>query len=121
MRRSDVIARVLSVGRKNKRPDLQPEQEEERLSLFVSALRSTLLPGGKLTTTQLVTLKQTFPLFFLFLTFRFCEVEFGRLIADDIIFIIIIIDDIFVSLPACLLCCKSKRAGQSLTHGVPRR
>lgn len=48
---------------------------------------------------------------------HFCEVELGRLLVGDVIFIIIIIINIIVSLPSCLLFYESK----VLDTSPPRR
>lgn len=55
------------------------------------------------------------------LIFHFCEVELGRLFVGDVIFIIIIIINIIVNLPSCLLFNESKVLDTSLTEDVPRR
>lgn len=47
--------------------------------------------------------------------------ELGRLFVGDVIFIIIIIINIIVSLPSCLLFYESKVLDTSLTEDVPRR
>lgn len=47
--------------------------------------------------------------------------EPGRLLVGDVIFIIIIIINIIVSLPSCLLFNESKVLDTSLTEDVPRR
>lgn len=47
--------------------------------------------------------------------------NFGRLFVGDVIFIIIIIINIIVSLPSCLLFYESKVLDTSLTEDVPRR
>lgn len=53
---------------------------------------------------------------------HFCEVELGRLFVGDVIFIIIIIINIIVSLPSCLLFYESKVLDTSPRGGrSPRR
>ena len=81
-------------------------QTEE--SLFITPDAPALHRGGIQTTAQPTALTQT--------VFHFCEVELGRLLVGDVIFIIIIIIDIIVSLP--LLFYESKVLDTSLAEDV---
>lgn len=88
--------------------EIVPGERGTEKSLFITPDAPALHRGGFQTTAQPATLTQT--------VFHFCEVELGRLLVDDVIFIIIIIIDIIVSLP--LLFYESKVLDTSLAEDV---